>query len=247
MTCRHPNGFLGAVGEPWADRGQDRSLPLGMVSAANFACPRQAPARPFPAISGAWTSGSWPASASPSVPCRRWQRRRPAWQDLAAVAALARDYAERGIADPGGRLVVTVSCRRTRRLRLPACAGPVAEAVEGQRLWGWTQVPGALPGRRRLEPQPADAGAGVRTGRPGTTYGGGRADHRGRGPGGRRRSDLTENARAPLRDVAQVLGRIARVGLAAGRDGGPGTPALRRWWSGAAPPWRSWPPSARSP
>jgi flagella basal body P-ring formation protein FlgA len=63
----------------------------------------------------------------------------PVWQDLAAVTTLVREHVERSVADPGGRLVVTV-VPPDNRLRLTACANPVAETMEGQRLWGWTQI-----------------------------------------------------------------------------------------------------------
>lgn len=139
----------------------------------------------------------------------------PAWQDLAEVGTLAREYVERGVVEPGGRLTVTV-VPPDPRLRLPACPGLVAESVEGQRLWGWTQVRVRCPGEAgwslnlRVRVQVfVPAVLTRRTVAPGRVI---EADDVVRGE-----VDLTANVRTPLRETSQVLGRIARVGLAAGQ------------------------------
>jgi len=139
----------------------------------------------------------------------------PGWQDLSAVTALVREHVERSVADPGGRLEVTV-VPPDNRLRLPACANPVAETMEGQRLWGWTQIRVRCPG---------DGGwsLGVRT-------------HvqvfvlalvtRRALPAGSvidaddirvAEVDLTTSPYPPVTEPAFVIGKLVRVGLSAGQ------------------------------
>lgn len=139
----------------------------------------------------------------------------PTWQNLAEVSALARAYVERNVTEPGGRLLVTV-VPPDERLRLPACARPLAEAVEGQRLWGWTQVRVRCLGeagwslnlRARVQVF-VPAVVTRRTVAPGRVI---EMDDVAAGE-----TDLTSNVRTPLRDPSQVLGRIARVGIGAGQ------------------------------
>lgn len=139
----------------------------------------------------------------------------PSWQDLAEVGSLARQYVERNVAEPGGRLVVSVVPPDS-RLRLPACPKLNVEPVEGQRLWGWTQVRVRCPGeagwslnlRTRVQVF-APAVLTRRTVSPGRII---EADDVVTAE-----IDLTSNPRTPLRDTSQVVGRVARVGLGSGQ------------------------------
>lgn len=142
-----------------------------------------------------------------------------AWQDMGALASLAREHVLHSVDDAGGRLVVTVT-PPDERLRLPACPAPVAETPEGQRLWGWTQVRVRCPGeggwsvsvRTRVQVM-APAVVTRRAVQAGQAL---EASDIQRGE-----VDLTGLQRPALRDEAQVIGKIARVGLAAGQAVGP--------------------------
>ncbi|MBU3693773.1 MAG: flagellar basal body P-ring formation protein FlgA [Rhodocyclaceae bacterium] len=139
----------------------------------------------------------------------------PTWQDMGAVAAVAREHVLRSVGEPAGRLVVTVAPPDD-RLRLPACAAPLAETPEGQRPWGWMQVRVRCPGeagwslslRARVQVfAPAVmARRAVTAGRTIESDDVHLAE-----------TDLTGLQRPPLRDSQLVVGRIARVGLAAGQ------------------------------
>jgi len=139
----------------------------------------------------------------------------PHWQALSALADMAREHVLQSVGDAGGRVVVTVT-PPDERLRLPACPSPTAETPEGQRLWGWTQVrircpveggwslsirtrvqimvPAVVTRRAVQAGQMVDS-ADVQAGE----------------------VDLTGLQRPALRDEKQVVGKIARVGLAAGQ------------------------------
>ncbi len=141
------------------------------------------------------------------------------WQDMAALAPLAREHVLQSVNDAGGRLVVTVT-PPDERMRLPACPAPVAETPEGQRLWGWTQVRVRCPGeggwsvtvRTRVQIM-APAVVTRRAVQAGQTID---ATDLQRGE-----VDLTGLQRPALREETQVVGKIARVGLAAGQAIGP--------------------------
>ena len=153
------------------------------------------------------------ALAAPAAPAAA------AWQDMGIVTALAREHVLRSVSDPAARVLVSVTPPDD-RLRLPACATPLAETPEGQRLWGWTQVRVRCPvdggwsvsvrtrvqimvpavvARRAVQAgqvvEPVDVQLGE--------------------------VDLTGIQRPALREEAQAIGRIARVGLAAGQAIGP--------------------------
>ena len=139
----------------------------------------------------------------------------PAWQDMSALASLARDHVLQSVGDAGGRVVVTVT-PPDERLRLPACPSALAETPEGQRLWGWTQVRVRCPSeggwslsvRTRVQVM-APAVVTRRAVQAGQTL---EATDVQRGE-----VDLTGLQRPALRDETQVVGKIARVGLAAGQ------------------------------
>ncbi len=137
------------------------------------------------------------------------------WQDMGAIASLAREHALQAVGDAGGRVVVTVT-PPDERLRLPACAAPLAEIPEGQRLWGWTQVRVRCPGeggwsvsvrtrvqimvpaivtRRAVQAGHILEAADIHSGE----------------------VDLTGLQRPALREAAQAIGKVVRVGLAAGQ------------------------------
>ncbi len=139
----------------------------------------------------------------------------PAWQDMGVLAELARAYVQQSVRDPGGRLVITVT-PPDERMRLPACAAPVAETPEGQRLWGWTQVRVRCPGdggwslsvrtrvqvmvpavvaRRAVQAGQVIEAADVQSGE----------------------ADLAGMQRPALREESQAIGKVTRVGLAAGQ------------------------------
>ena len=137
------------------------------------------------------------------------------WQDMGVLAALAREHALQNVGEAGGRIVVTVT-PPDERLRLPACAALLAEMPEGQRLWGWTQVRVRCPGeggwsvsvrtrvqvmapavvtQRALAAGHVVEAADVKAGE----------------------VDLTGLQRPALRDTALAIGKVVRVGLAAGQ------------------------------
>ncbi len=141
------------------------------------------------------------------------------WQDMTIVTAVAREHVMRSVSDPAARVVVTVT-PPDERLRLPACAAPLAETPEGQRLWGLTQVRVRCPvdggwslsvrtrvqfmvpavvARRALQAGQVVEQVDVQLGE----------------------VDLTGIQRPALREESQAIGRIARVGLAAGQAIGP--------------------------
>jgi flagella basal body P-ring formation protein FlgA len=156
------------------------------------------------------------AGATQPAPARQdpaWQN--PAWQNLGALSALAQQYVESTIRDPGGRLQVTV-VPPDPRLRLPACASPLAETAEGQRLWAWTQVrvrcageggwslnlrvrvqvfAPAVLARRALPPGHVVEAEDMQVAE----------------------ADIVSAQRPPLRDAAQVVGKLLRIGVAAGQ------------------------------
>jgi len=174
--------------------------------------PRQGPANPAGTFGGAVLVLLCLVVAPGDVPAAP---NSPVWQDMAALGRLAEQYVVQNVGDTGGRLQVS-AVPPDERLRLAACAMPIAETAEGQRLWGWTQVRVRCPGdpawslsvrvrvqifvpallTRRALPaghliEPADI---VRS-----------------------EVDLTGIQRPALRDDALVIGRVARVGLAAGQ------------------------------
>jgi flagella basal body P-ring formation protein FlgA len=141
------------------------------------------------------------------------------WQDMGVLTELVREHVLRSVSDAGGRVVVTVT-PPDERLRLPACAAPVTETPEGQRLWGWAQVRVRCPGeggwslsvrtrvqvmvpavvaRRALQAGQMIEATDVQQGE----------------------ADLTGLQRPALRDASQALGKVARLGLAAGQPIGP--------------------------
>lgn len=151
-----------------------------------------------------WLAGA--AAAAPSS---------AAWQDTGTLVRLAHEHVARSLPESGGRLVVTV-VPPDERLRLPACATPLAETPEGQRLWGWTQVRvrcavdgGWAVGLRVRVQVFAPALLARRAVAPGQVL---EADDLQVAE-----IDLTANPRAPLRDAALAVGRVVRVGLAAGQ------------------------------
>ena len=139
----------------------------------------------------------------------------PTWQDMGAITLLAREHALQSVGDAGGRVVLTVT-PPDERLRLPACAAPLAEIPEGQRLWGWTQVRVRCPGeggwsisvRTRVQIM-APAIVTRRAVSPGHILEA--ADIQ---PG---EVDLTGLQRPALREATQAIGKVVRVGLAAGQ------------------------------
>lgn len=137
------------------------------------------------------------------------------WQDIGLLTDMARAHVTHSVVDPGGRLAVTVVSPDP-RLRMPACATPVAETPEGQRLWGWSQVRIRCPGeggwslniRVRVQVM-APALVTRRAVSAGRVF---EADDVQAGE-----IDLTATQRAPLKDPTAVIGRVARLGLAAGQ------------------------------
>lgn len=141
------------------------------------------------------------------------------WQDTGVIAALAREHVLRSVSDPTARVVVAVT-PPDERLRLPACAAAFAETPEGQRLWGWALVRVRCPGdggwsvsvRVRVQlmvpavvaRRAVTAGAVVE-----------QADVQ------LGEVDLAASTRPTLREEAQAIGRVVRIGLAAGQAIGP--------------------------
>jgi len=134
---------------------------------------------------------------------------------MGAITLLAREHALQSVGDAGGRVVLTVT-PPDERLRLPACAAPLAEIPEGQRLWGWTQVRVRCPGeggwsisvRTRVHIM-APAIVTRRAVSPGHIL-----DAAPIQPG---EVDLTALQRPALREATQAIGKVVRVGLAAGQ------------------------------
>lgn len=134
---------------------------------------------------------------------------------MAALARLAEQHVVQNVVDAGGRLQVSVT-PPDERLRLPACPAPVAETPEGQRLWGSTQVRVRCPGEAGWS---LSVRARVQVFAPAVLA-------RRALPAGhliepadilRGEVDLTGSQRPALRDEALVLGRVVRIGLAAGQ------------------------------
>ena len=160
-------------------------------------------------------AGMFALAALPGIGDARAAAPAPVWQDMPSLVAIARDHVTQAISDPGGRLLVSV-VPPDERLRLPACAAPVAETPEGQRLWGWTQVRIRCPGqggwslsvRTRVQIM-APALTTRRALQAGQVID---IDDIQRGE-----VDITSHSRPVLREESQVLGRVVRLGLAAGQ------------------------------
>lgn len=158
---------------------------------------------------------TWLAGAGAAAAAAAAAPSSAAWQDVGALVRLAHEHVARSLPESGGRLVVTV-VPPDERLRLPACATPLAETPEGQRLWGWTQVRvrcgvegGWAVGLRVRVQVFAPALLARRAVPPGQVL---EADDLQIAE-----IDLTANPRAPLRDAALAVGRVVRIGLGAGQ------------------------------